>query len=87
MKIVVVVVIGSSSRGCLVRVLVENIGCTKLFFMLMNKKKTRKKNIKSMTVKKEDKKNKDTTCSSKKCENKNSWSRQVFSRKKLATFM
>ena len=41
-----------------------------------------------MTVKKEDKKkNKDTTCSSKKCENKNSWSRQVFSRKKLATFM
>ena len=56
MKIVVVVVIGSS-RGCLVRVLVENIGCTKLFFMLMNKKKTRK-NMKSMTVKKEDKKTK-----------------------------
>ena len=55
--------------------------------MLMNKKKTRK-NMKSMTVKKEDKKkNKDTTCSSKKCENKNSWSRQVFPRKKLATFM
>ena len=40
-----------------------------------------------MTVKKEDKKNKDTTCSSKKCENKNSWSRQVFLGKKLAIFM
>ena len=87
MKIVVVVVV-IGSRGCLVRVLVENIGCTKLFFMLMNKKKKREKNIKSMTVKKEDKnKTKTQHARQKICENKNSWSRQVFLGKKLAIFM
>ena len=40
-----------------------------------------------MTVKKEDKKKQRQNMLVKKCENKNSWSRQVFLGKKLAIFM
>ena len=55
--------------------------------MLMNKKKKREKNIKSMTVKKEDKKTKTQHARQKNVKIKNSWSRQVFLGKKLAIFM